>query len=522
MSLDLRDLADAALDVCTDDPEEFSQGELSFPESQEYQPFYSRTHSPFTQTPLIVSDLSQTPLALPLPAIMTPMGLTSFFCAPLLHFLFFFPDLNLAMLPEPPRNPRIATPQPSMFSPYQSPTPPRKRSRPKIRPQPTTNAKLVGPEFSYKYRFWCITCWDLGKMLDSPATWGFLGYPVSGAFQLEKGHISGSKHYQGYFEFKDGATYNELRKVFKDSVHNSDGEAGIFVAPRWGTHEAALDYVRKDDTCVFFDGAPTKRVCWGEFNHTPAGAARAPSSPTIGPIIGAQDHTMHEGKMFQRVRDMILEGKSADFIGMHDPAAGLSIGKQKLEWLCDLQHPARSTAPEVIIVVGPPATGKSEYVRRMWGGGENEEDKVFTLSLPSTADDKVWWDGFNGQGTVVLDEFCGQIDIKAMNQLLDKYPYRVGVKGLTKRFTATRIVITSNNDPTTWWPKATALEFDTFRRRVTFAYDLWVHAPNGNVEWVREPKWEKPKGQNAFIQYRIDTARMAGKLIVDKVDEPSK
>ena len=99
MSLDLRDLADAALDVCTDDPEEFSQGELSFPESQEYQPFYSRTHSPFTQTPLIVSDLSQTPLALPLPAIMTPMGLTSFFCAPLLHFLFFFPDLNLAMLP---------------------------------------------------------------------------------------------------------------------------------------------------------------------------------------------------------------------------------------------------------------------------------------------------------------------------------------------------------------------------------------------------------------------------------------
>ena len=231
---------------------------------------------------------------------------------------------------------------------------------------------------------------------------------------------------------------------------------------------------------------------------------------------------MHEGKMFQRVRDMILEGKSADFIGMHDPAAGLSIGKQKLEWLCDLQHPARSTAPEVIIVVGPPATGKSEYVRRMWGGGENEEDKVFTLSLPSTADDKVWWDGFNGQGTVVLDEFCGQIDIKAMNQLLDKYPYRVGVKGLTKRFTATRIVITSNNDPTTWWPKATALEFDTFRRRVTFAYDLWVHAPNGNVEWVREPKWEKPKGQNAFIQYRIDTARMAGKLIVDKVDEPSK
>ena len=46
MSLDLRDLADAALDVCTDDPEEFSQGELSFPESQEYQPFYSRTHSP--------------------------------------------------------------------------------------------------------------------------------------------------------------------------------------------------------------------------------------------------------------------------------------------------------------------------------------------------------------------------------------------------------------------------------------------------------------------------------------------
>ena len=519
-ALNLQDLADAANSINTDSLYEIPQQELSFPQSQDCESFYDRTHSPFSQEQMIINDLYQPPLEQPLPAIITPRGLTSFFCAPLLHFLFFiFSNLNLA---EPPRNPRIASPQPLMFSPYRQPDPPRKRSRPKIHPQPSTNAKLVGPEFSHKYRFWCMTCWVLGKMLDSPATWGFLGFPVSGAFQLEEGHITGQRHFQGYFEFKAGATYNELRKVFKGAVHNSDGAAGIFIAPRWGTHEAALAYTRKDDTCVLFDGMPVKRVSWGDFARAPEEANAAPSGLVVGPVIGAQDHTMHEGKMYERVTDAIRDGKSADWIATHDPAAALSIGKAKLEWLCDIRHPARTAAPEVIVVVGTPATGKSEYVRNMWGGGANEEDKVFTLSLPSTATDKIWWDGYNGQETVVIDEFCGQIDAKAMNQLLDKYPYRVGVKGLTKRFTSTRIVITSNNDPTTWWPKATALEFDTFRRRVTYAYDLWVHSPNGNVEWKREPKWEKPKGQNAFIQYRIDTATMAGKLIVDKPEKPSK
>jgi len=62
-----------------------------------------------------------------------------------------------------------------------------------------------------------------------------------------------------------------------------------------------------------------------------------------------------------------------------------------------------------------------------------------------------FWDGYNGQQHVVIDEFRGSIDISHMLRWLDRYPVIVEVKGSSTCLVATTIWITSNLDPRDWY-----------------------------------------------------------------------
>lgn len=63
-----------------------------------------------------------------------------------------------------------------------------------------------------------------------------------------------------------------------------------------------------------------------------------------------------------------------------------------------------------------------------------------------------WWDGYNGQPNVVIDEFRGAIDVSHMLRWLDRYPVLVEVKGSSVPLVAKKIWITSNLDPRLWYP----------------------------------------------------------------------
>lgn len=63
-----------------------------------------------------------------------------------------------------------------------------------------------------------------------------------------------------------------------------------------------------------------------------------------------------------------------------------------------------------------------------------------------------WWNGYNGQKNVIIDEFRGGIDIAHMLRWLDEYPVSVEIKGSTTPLCAENIWITSNLHPTNWYP----------------------------------------------------------------------
>lgn len=91
---------------------------------------------------------------------------------------------------------------------------------------------------------------------------------------------------------------------------------------------------------------------------------------------------------------------------------------------------------EVLIWTGPPGAGKT---RRAY---ELDRD----LYSWDTALRPYWWDGYIGQNTVLIDEYEPQeLRTAYINNLLDRYPMKVPVKGSSLDFCSKRIIIISNH-----------------------------------------------------------------------------
>jgi len=97
---------------------------------------------------------------------------------------------------------------------------------------------------------------------------------------------------------------------------------------------------------------------------------------------------------------------------------------------------------EVFVFWGATATGKS---RRAWDEAG--------LSAYSKDPRSKFWDGYQDQKNVVLDEFRGGIDIAHLLRWTDRYPVRVEVKGSSRPLLAEKLWFTSNIDPREWYPE---------------------------------------------------------------------
>jgi hypothetical protein len=90
--------------------------------------------------------------------------------------------------------------------------------------------------------------------------------------------------------------------------------------------------------------------------------------------------------------------------------------------------------PEVIWIYGPTGTGKAEFTRK-W---RNDEDTYFWDG---------WWQEYEGESTVIVDEFRGSIPFYQLLKLLDDIPYPVYYKGGEKYLQSKRFIFTSHIHP---------------------------------------------------------------------------
>lgn len=129
-----------------------------------------------------------------------------------------------------------------------------------------------------------------------------------------------------------------------------------------------------------------------------------------------------------------------------------------IEKLIDIKRSGRDadTAPTILIYWGESGTGKTRKATE-------EYPDSYILTKPNK-DGNVWFDGYQGEETVILDEFYGWVPYDLLLRMCDRYPLRVPFKGGYYKFKATRIVFTSNKPWKEWYPNIDDLS--AFERRI--------------------------------------------------------
>ena len=111
----------------------------------------------------------------------------------------------------------------------------------------------------------------------------------------------------------------------------------------------------------------------------------------------------------------------------------------------------RRDAPKIEILWGGPGSGKSAYCQLQ---EDLAGEEFYWLSAPADGagrNSRMWWDGYNGESTVVIDEFYGWIPYSLLLRMLDRTSVQVEVKGGSVPLRATRFIFTSNTPPEQWY-----------------------------------------------------------------------
>lgn len=245
-----------------------------------------------------------------------------------------------------------------------------------------------------------FTSWDVSFQLD-PGLWTDCTYSI---WQLELSPETDALHYQGYAEFS--------RQVNWTTLHTYPGfaEPPAHFESRRGSQKQAIAYCSKDDTQV--DGPYT----FGEPNH------QGQRSELVE--IAAEIH----------------EGRSLREISKDHPGEYMKMSTGILRYK-HLHTEPRRWKMECYLILGTTGCGKTRFAH------ETFPDAYWKPKGK-------WWDGYDGQSTVIIDEMYGHsFPFTELLHLLDRYPYTVECKGSSVQFVSHVIVMTSNQHPGNWYNK---------------------------------------------------------------------
>nr|UBJ26257.1 replication-associated protein [Giant panda feces-associated circular DNA virus] len=269
---------------------------------------------------------------------------------------------------------------------------------------------------TYNGKNWCGTVFDLEAdawLREGPECWlrhlkesGICSYVVG---QLEEAPTTGEQHIQCFLQLKKPQRLSWMKRHVHATAHWE---------PMAGNAQEASAYCKKDDTRVL---GP-----W-EFGTLQA----------KGKVMGL-DEAVEWVKAGRTLKEI---AEAFPVVWVHH-SRGLMDLKKRLDLRSDRRE-FGPEGPEVWVFWGPSGTGKSRIAAHEW-------PEAF-WKIPG---DK-WFDGYDNHETVVLDDFKDtDLRLTELQQLLDRYPHWVEVKGGAVPMLARRYVITSNTHPDTWYTRA--------------------------------------------------------------------
>lgn len=273
-------------------------------------------------------------------------------------------------------------------------------------------------------RNWCFTLqadekkgqhlsWPGAKAL--PLDWvdSGAGNIVYLCAQVERAPSTGKLHLQGFLSLKTKTYLSSLKNKYSSTAHWEIAR---------GTPEENKAYCSKSETRV---AGP-----W-EFGSLPAGKGARHDLTAMYEAIkgGATNLDLLEA----------TEGKAAKF--------EKAIKFQRFV-LSEKASDRQERGVKVIVLYGPTGKGKTYAAVNYLAGGKD----YYICEAPSHKDSKVWFDGYEDQKTLILDDFQGDFcAYRYLLRLLDKYKLKIEIKGSFAWACWDTLVITSNLHPSAWY-----------------------------------------------------------------------
>lgn len=218
---------------------------------------------------------------------------------------------------------------------------------------------------------------------------------------------SGTPHLQGYILFENPRAFDNVRKkVFLEKAHVEIAKSAA----------ACMKYCKKEGD-------------WYEYGNAPEQGRRVDLEEMV---------------------ELVKEGKSNRELWQHN-ATAMTLYHKAFE-RCRVDHFFdRKEPPKVSWFFGRTGKGKTRTAF----------ESHATVYIK---DGTQWWDGYNQQEAIIIDDFDGRWPFRDLLRLLDRYPYSGQVKGGYVKINSPHIYITCEFTPEHFWGGA---EFEQIARRIS-------------------------------------------------------
>lgn len=220
-------------------------------------------------------------------------------------------------------------------------------------------------------------------------------------YQLEQGE-SGTKHLQGYIELSKRTAFSTVAKKFPWHVE-----------ARRGTQTQAIEYCSKEDTRLegpWTFGEPKKQGKRNDIEQVYEAIRSGKRKRDVCEEFPLLDVKFHRG--FDRYRTLVEKDERQD--------------QRELD---------------VHVYYGKSGSGKTRKAYE-------ENPVMYALTFGGS---QTWFDGYEGEQCLLIDEFYGQMPWNELLRILDRYPLRLAVKGGFTYAAWTKVIITSNKSPQEWY-----------------------------------------------------------------------
>lgn len=282
------------------------------------------------------------------------------------------------------------------------------------------------------------------------------------AYQIEKAPTTGQIHVQGMISFKNGS----VRLACVKSLIGNEPHCEVCKDV-----EAHYKYVTKTESRVY-----------GPWEH------------------GERPKGQGKKKVSEQIIEGIKRGKST--LDLLDENPNLVLHDRAIKFARFVYSERDSNRQymgklNVIVSYGETGTGKTFSAVNVIA-----RDKTYhKLSASCMKGGKIWFDGYEGQEVLILDDWDGGCCSHSyLKTLLDVYPLRVENKGGHAWAVWKTVVITSNSPPRDWFLRLDGHEdqtiVDPLKRRITeirhyletniYQLEQWDGTPIGDQ--IQEPR----------------------------------